>query len=137
MHSLKNKTTIHGMIVTIESFDEVTDLFEVRLEKTKAIVKIGIGKRNVFKEGEVGKDPRENMMLLAGEEIKLGEGQCFRKTRDSKHGKPGYWRKYRGDGNFFKEKVERSDDVIISLWHNVEGSKPMQQYAAILELEKS
>ena len=89
------------MLVTLEAYDEVGEVFEARLDKSQAMIKVGIEKLRIFKDGEVGKDPRDNMMLLPGEEMRLEEGQCFRKTRDPPDGVPGYWRRCRADGYFF------------------------------------
>ena len=65
IHSLK-ESTFNGMLVTLEAYDEVGEVFEARLEKSKAMIKVGIEKLRIFKDGEICKDPRDNMMLLPG-----------------------------------------------------------------------
>ena len=62
------------------------------------------------------KDPRDNMMLLTGEEVRIEHGQCFKKTRNSADGKEGYWRRVRADGNFYRETApQRPADLIQSV----------------------
>ena len=64
IHSLKDQTTFNGMLVTLEAYDEVGEVLEARLDKSQAMIKVGIEKLRICKDGEVGKDPRDNLMLL-------------------------------------------------------------------------
>lgn len=125
------------MIVTLEAYDDVAEVFETRLERSKEMLKVPLEKLRILQDGEVGKDPRDNMMLLPGEDIRLEDGQCYRKTRDRPDGVPGYWRKCRADGYFFREKAVRPKDMMISMWHKLKNEKNIiKRYAAILELDK-
>ena len=112
-------------------------VFETRFHKSKATFKIGIEKLKVITPEDDIKDPRDNMMLLTGEEIKIEHGQCFRKTRDGANGKTGDWRRCRADGNFFRKTApQRPADMIQSIWHTAKRFKELQQQIALLEMEK-
>ena len=99
--------------------------------------KVGIEKLKIIEPKDGIKDPRDNMMLLNGEEIRIEHGQCFRQTRDTIHGKPGDWRRCKADGNFFRETAtQRPAEMVMSLWHSSKRTKEIQQQLALIEMEK-
>ena len=83
------------------------------------------------------RDPRDSMMLLAGEEVRIEHGECFRKTRSGVDGKEGVWRRCRADGEFYRAASEQKPvEIIQSIWHNARNVKEVQKQIALLEMEK-
>ena len=131
IHSLKDRTQFNGMLVTLMGYDNDLEVFECRLQKSKAMIRVGIEKLRVYNEGENAKDPRDNMMLLTGEEVRIDEqGHKFRETA-GKH-----WRRCRDDGYWFREKVVKPVDVVHAMWHGAARSKGMQKEIAIMQMDK-
>ena len=87
----------------IGAYNEEEQMFETTLEKSKAMLKVGFEKLKVIEHGMDVRDPRDNMMLLTGEEIRIEHGQCFKNRRAGADGKEGWWRRCRADGEFFRE----------------------------------
>jgi len=137
VHSLKNASNFNGMIVKIDAYNEEEEMFETTLQKSKAMLKVGFEKLKVIEHGMDVKDPRDNMMLLTGEEVRIEHGQCFKKTRPGADGKEGIWRRCKADGEFFRvTATQKPVEIIQSMWHNARKSKELQRQIALLEMEK-
>ena len=64
----------------METLDHGDQYFEARLEKSLALIKLGIEKIMAFDESKPLLDPRDEIMMTRDEEVRWVDGQMFRKT---------------------------------------------------------
>ena len=94
IHGLDSKSRFNGMIVKLEHWNRANQYFEARLDKTQAIIKVGIENVKVLEDGDAYKDPRDDLQI-GRDGIRLIDNTMFRKTKGQQ------WRKIDAGGSWF------------------------------------
>ena len=79
-HGLSERSRFNGMIGTLDHWNSENQYFEARLERTQAVIRVGIENVQVIDEKAPQHDPRHNLQVGRDEGVRLVGKQMFRQT---------------------------------------------------------
>ena len=118
--NLPGKNNLNGVLVELDFWNEENQMFEVRAEKTKMMLKIDL----------------KYLIVLEPEDEEIAEYKCDEKpdviplendgmtriigTQKYRQTVAGIWRKVDAYGNFFLQTSKRPDCIVNSMWKEMQ-----------------